>query len=532
MESPCPALFPNAKFVDGDFDRCLSDAECEKECDAECDDDGARYHIFNHFDGSGKKLIPECRPNSAAKDQPGFTCGFDPMLKTGSRVIIAGIPRNQHLRKDTRKIRLLGKDHYDDMRVDLDTLENDSCKNDSSVLRCPTINTFSMSDCGPQGDPIDGVSQMIVFENPFSTHEFPGCEPNVITTNVTNGWIEERQIYIGYDDLVISNSKLGDVKFDIHKVYELSCKIEKHGSVDTDFEVKIEAKNVNEEETLDTKFQIETYYDDITKPIRPTEKLNEVIKLSPNADPNYLIQFKVTSNHDTEYVHLKQCSLFHNGEKVDFINDGCVGENWNGLFNNKKRKKTEQNEDWFSMLPSVMTDDCKTQWHIDCTVISCSRDYITEVCEAGKNCAERYSDSFLRPIGRKRRSLADPTETHVEADFFHPCRFVDQNTPEYCFRRDDEDICWTLEICAETFPKNFPNFQTPGLDSILTRHKFEVENYIERLLGSRKLQIDEQKIQDIVTKAENVNDAVSEIDGAVSEMVESIRSLEDEIMDE
>ena len=65
-----------------------------------------------------------------------------------------------------------------------------------------------------------------------------------------------------------------------------------------------------------------------------------------------------------------------------------------------------------------------------------------------------------------------------------------------------------------------------------TRHKFEVENYIERLLGSRKLQIDEQKIQDIVTKAENVNDAVSEIDGAVSEMVQSIRSLEDEIMDE
>ena len=530
MESPCPALKPNAKFDGGVFHKCLSDEDCQNYTD-----EGTKYHIFNHFDRSDNKLIPECRPNSAAKDQPGFTCGFDPMLKTGSRVVIKKIPAHPSSRffDDPRKITLLGETRYDAMTADLLNIEK--CKDDTSVSNCPTIDQFSKDDsCGPQDDPIVGGSDVIVFENPFNNDEFSGCKPKVISNEDTTGWTEERQIYIGYDDLIMFG-----VKLDSHKVYKLSCFINKHGKVNTDFDVKSEAQNVNGNDTLDTTFEIETYYDDINNQARPTEKLNEVIKLSPAdslADYNHLIQFKVTSNHESEYVHLKQCSLFHNDTVKfnNFIEDGCIAEKLKVFFDQDKiRKETEENEDWFFMRPIVMIDDCKTQWHIDCTVVSCSREHSTEVCEAGPTCTERYSASFLHSTPRKRRSaLANSAETHVEADFFHPCYYVDQNAPEYCYPLNGEEICWTLEYCAKEFPNNFPNFQTPDLDSILTRHKFEVENYIEQVLGSRKLQIDEQKLQDIVVKAVDVDDAVSEIDDAVSEIVQSIRSLEDEIMDE
>ena len=78
----------------------------------DCDTKYNDRHIFNHFDTSeGKmKLVAECRSISA-QAMAGFTCGSDPSLQTGTRVVVPNVPATRYS-NDDRKVTILKKGDY------------------------------------------------------------------------------------------------------------------------------------------------------------------------------------------------------------------------------------------------------------------------------------------------------------------------------------------------------------------------------------------------------------------------------------
>ena len=66
-----------------------------------------------------------------------------------------------------------------------------------------------------------------------------------VDTDVVDGWIETKTIYVGYDDLV-SESPFGTIFRAMGKTYEISCTIDKTGN--TSDGVKTEGKRDDEDE--------------------------------------------------------------------------------------------------------------------------------------------------------------------------------------------------------------------------------------------------------------------------------------------
>ena len=149
------------------------------------------------------------------------------------------------------------------------------------------------------------------------------------------------------------------------------------GNVPTHVDLGSEFDNGNFTVEIGTEFEIEKYFgtdDDSLRLLNDTE----VIPFSPNTESDELFRFKVTSNHEDEYVHLEKCTLEYEGKSktgksYDFIIDGCVADIWQLVFDNNDRTDATKNEDWFTMRPLTLADDCKAKWIIDCTVASCKR---------------------------------------------------------------------------------------------------------------------------------------------------------------
>ena len=193
------------------FIKCISDIEC---------DSNVGYNIFNHFHESGNDdltLVPECRLISA-NPMPGFTCGSNPTLKTGTKIVVREISSTGY--NDNRAIKILRSGRYTSLESDL-TSQSD-CPDHENTTYCPNIQHFY--DGCPSTETVDGL---VVFRDPFNQVD---CKPMVTDHKENNEWVEEHKIYIGYDDLVetLPGSSL-EVRNDIHKIYEVSCKIAKMG---------------------------------------------------------------------------------------------------------------------------------------------------------------------------------------------------------------------------------------------------------------------------------------------------------------
>ena len=511
----CQGATPNALYDGSTFKKCISDIECDSKVD---------YHIFNHFHEYGVEdliLVPECRLISA-NPMPGFTCGSNPTLKIGTKIVVRDIPSTGYS-YDNRKIKILRSGRYTSLEDDLK--DQSACPDHATTDYCPNIKQFH--DGCPSTQIVDGL---VVFNNPFNQDD---CKPKVTDLMENGEWAEEHKIYIGYDDLVETLPGNLEVRTDIHKIYEVSCKIAKMGEVGTDFELKLETGNEDIEDSIDTNFYIEKYFGDITDD-STRKQLNEtdVIPFSPNADPNDRFQFKVWSDHEKEYVHLETCELTLEGDSTfrqEFINDGCVTDAWESYFSNDNRVE-KINEDWFNMRPLLI--GCKSKWHIDCTVASCKRglessntDAYNQFCKADDKCEGRYTASFMDVNARKRRSPDNsdgtPAEDHVELDLVHPCYYVDQQTTEYCI---DENTCWTLEQCTAAFPDDFAN---SDFDQIMKEFEEAVKEHIEEAISSTPSPTDarDQIMKSIQDNASQVIEAKQSFDDAVQAIIQSINSL-------
>jgi len=484
---------------------------------------GLGYHIFNHFHetaNDGLILVPECRLITA-NPMPGFTCGTNPTLKTGTKIVVPTISSTGY--EDNRKIKILKSGRYSSLKSDLD--RQSECPDHATTADCPFIQQFH--DGCPSTEIVNG---QVVFRDPFNQAD---CKPKVTDHMENDEWIEEHKIYIGYDDLVTKLPGDLEVRTDIHKIYEVSCKIAKMGDVGTDIEVGLNTTNIDIEDTIDTNFYIEKYFGDITdKSSRDVPIGTDVIPFSPNADPNDRFQFKVWSDHDKEYVHLETCKLTLDGHSTfeeEFINDGCVTDGWESFFSNDNRIE-KINEDWFNMRPLLI--GCKSKWHIDCTVASCKRGLETsnygayeEFCKADEKCETRYTASFMDVNARKRRSPDNsdgaPAEDHVEMDLVHPCYYVDQETTEYCV---DQNTCWTLEQCKVAFPDDFENSE---FDKIIKEFEEAVKEHIEEAISSTPSPTNThaQIMKSIQNNASRVMDAKQSFDDAVEAIIESIKIL-------
>ena len=117
------------------------------------------HHIFNHFDDSGAEmeLIAECRSISA-EAMAGFTCGSNPSLKSGTRVVVPDVPETSYT--DTRHVTILRKGYYNTFVTALAGQEK--CPNHSTDPVCPDI-LFFQSGC-PSTRIENGL---VVFENAF-----------------------------------------------------------------------------------------------------------------------------------------------------------------------------------------------------------------------------------------------------------------------------------------------------------------------------------------------------------------------------
>jgi len=148
-------LFDGSTFV-----ACISDADCDIKND---------YHIFNHFDNSGAelKLVPECRSISA-QAMAGFTCGTDPSLEHGTRVVLPNVPTTDYY-NDDRKVTILKKEHYTECLKALAGQEE--CLDHSSNTVCPNI-LFFQSGCASTRI----ENGLVVFENAFYQQE---CLPRI-----------------------------------------------------------------------------------------------------------------------------------------------------------------------------------------------------------------------------------------------------------------------------------------------------------------------------------------------------------------
>ena len=233
----CEGLTPNAVFDGRSSNFCISDIECDGKED---------FSIFNHFDESGTEmvLVPECRWKNAP-DMPGFTCGSDPSLRTGTKIVVRGVPETQY-ENDNRQVKLLQNHRYNDLSTALNG--QSECPNHDDNY-CATIDHFN-DGC----DSFEVVDGYAVFKNPF--HQ-PGCEPNVTEIVSNDSMMEEYKLYLGYDDLTDSI-----FKSDSHKVYEISCKIAKIGSVNETVIVEQEGGHVDHEDSIETNFYIEKYFGD------------------------------------------------------------------------------------------------------------------------------------------------------------------------------------------------------------------------------------------------------------------------------
>ena len=462
-------------------------------------------------------LVPECRWKNAP-DMPGFTCGSDPSLRTGTKIVVRGVPETQY-ENDNRQVKLLQNHRYNDLSTALNG--QSECPNHDDNY-CATIDHFN-DGC----DSFEVVDGYAVFKNPF--HQ-PGCEPNVTEIVSNDSMMEEYKLYLGYDDLTDSI-----FKSDSHKVYEISCKIAKIGSVNETVIVEQEGGHVDHEDSIETNFYIEKYFgDESTKrPLNDTE----VIPFSPNANPDDRFYFKIWSDHEEEYVHLETCSLKLSDGSFDkeFINDGCVL--YPSYFGNEVRL-SRTNEDWFSMRPLLGIGSCKSTWQIDCTVSSCKRglDDTSPVyerfCKPGDECADRYTAPFLSTNARRRRSDDDnfsPAEAHVKSNLVHPCFYVDEDTPQYCV---DIQTCWTLQQCAAAFPNDFPHASSePGSESDLELHQimeeFEaaVQEHIQKKLTENQAVAHEHIMASIRDSANRVLDSKQTFEDAVDEIIQLINTL-------
>ena len=465
-------------------------------------------------------LVPECR-SITAPTMPGFTCGSDPTLRTDTKIVVRGIPATGY--SDNREIKILKSGRFTSLETALQGQSD--CPDHATVAECPNIQQFHDGCPGFVND--DGL---VVFTNPFNQAD---CKPQVTDHKKNGSWVEEHKIYIGYDDLVDTLPGGLVVRKAVHKVYEVSCKISKMGDVGTDVETILYTDNEDVEDSIGTNFYIEKFFGDITddSPRTPLTE-TDVIPFSPNADPNDRFQFKIWSDHEHEYVHLETCKLTLEGNDAfeqEFINDGCVTDDWEEYFANDDRVQ-KINEDWFNMRPLVIR--CKSKWHIDCTVASCKRGLATsnleayeQFCEPDDKCASRYTPTFMDVTTRKRRSVddgaEDPAEDHVEMDLVHPCYFVTEQNPEYCV---NSDTCWSLEQCTAAFPDDFLNSE---LDEIINDFRIAVQSHIDELLTSTESPIiaHEQIMESIRDNASRVMEAKQTFDDAVDAIIQSINDL-------
>ena len=378
--------------------------------------------------------------------------------------MVRDIPTNGYV--DNRQVKILKSGRYASLESDVE--RQSKCPDHATVDDCPFMQQFYD---GCPGTPTD--DDLVVFTNPFDQTE---CKPKITDHKENDSWIEEHKIYVGYDDLVETIPGGLEVRTDIHKFYEISCKVTKTGDVGTDVELVLSTDNKDVEDSIETNFYIKKYFGDITD-ISTQRELTEadVIPFTPNADPNDRFQFKIWSDHEHEYVHLETCKLTLDGDDAfeqEFINDGCVTDEWDDYFANSDRI-FKINEEWFNMRPLLI--GIKSKWHIDCTVASCKRGLeasnyaaYAQFCKADDKCHTRYTSTFMGANGRKRRSadsVEGPAEDHVEMDLVHPCYFVDEQTTKYCV---DEETCWTLEQCTAAFPNDFANSE---LDQIMRKFK-------------------------------------------------------------
>ena len=454
----------------------------------------------------------------------GFTCGTDPSLIEGTRVVVPNVPETGYT--DERQVTILREGHYNEFFTALDGQQQ--CPNHSTDAVCPNI-LFFQSGCASTRI----ENGLVVFEDAFNQQN---CMPEVTDHNETDSWVEEHKIVIGYNDLVETIPGGLVTKLDIHKTYEISCKVRKIGEVVIGIETGLKTDNKKVEDTIGTNFYIEKYFGDITN-VSTLRELGqtEVIPFSPNADPNKRFQFKVGSDHDDEYVHLESCKLTLDGNDAfeeEFINDGCVTTDWQKYFANENRE-TLVNEDWFNMRPLLI--GCKSKWHIDCTVASCKRGLeqtnygaYEQFCKADEECEDRYTAPFMGVHARKRRSPdqsdANPAEDHVEMDLVHPCFYVDEQNTEYCV---NEHTCWNLEQCTAAFPDDFSNFEVSELDEIMKEFKEAVQEHIDGVLSSTESPIDthDHIMQSIQENASRVVDLRQTFDDAVDEIIRLIHSL-------
>ena len=490
----------------------------------DCDTKYNDRHIFNHFDTSeGKmKLVAECRSISA-QAMAGFTCGSNPTLESGTRVVVPNVPETYYT--DDRKVTILKEGDYSEFEKVLATYKK--CPYDD-----PTCDNISFFQRGCASTRIE--NGLVVFEDAF--HQ-PDCMPEVDNHEETDSWVEEHKIFIGYNDLVQELPGGLEAKLDIHKFYEISCNIRKVGNVAVGIETYLKTDNEIVNATIGTNFYIEKYFGDITDDSTRRELgETDVIPFSPNADPNDRFQFKVYSDHAEEYVHLESCKVSLDGDafEQEFINDGCVTTGWENYFANENRA-TLANEDWFNMRPLLI--GCKSKWHIDCTVASCKRGLensnygaYEQFCKADEECKDRYTAAFMgvNVHGRRRRSPdqsdENPAEDHVVMDVVHPCFYVDEQNTEYCV---NERTCWNLEQCTAAFPDDFSNSEVSELDEIMKQFKEAVQEHIDEVLSSTESPINthDHIMESIRENASRVVDMKQTFDDAVNEIIRLIQSL-------
>ena len=99
------------------------------------------------------------------------------------------------------------------------------------MLHCNSYSVLNPYQSLPYTTSIDGYTKFTDF------FAISGCDPEITEHQNNAGWSEEYKIFIGYDDLTVGLPGGKEVTVDVHKVYEISCKIEKMGEVDTQIEI-------------------------------------------------------------------------------------------------------------------------------------------------------------------------------------------------------------------------------------------------------------------------------------------------------
>jgi len=372
----------------------------------------------------------------------------------------------------------------------------------------------------------------------------------------TNGWIETKTIYVGYDDLV-SDSPFGTIFRAMGKTYEISCTIDKTGI--TSEGVKTEAERDDEDELegkTGTTFEMTTTFAG-----KPYDAALETIQIRPDLPESSRFEFSISSNNPQEYVHIEQCTLslmdssttFQAGREVTFIDSGCVSDmdiffEMNDSTDIGQRIATHA--DSFFMKP--LTFGCTSEWKIDCVVASCAADLQTSnpeayqtYCAAGDMCPTRYTNllEFLRNSneandvsGRSRRSTDDsttPAEAHVDTTMVHPCFHVNVHSPQYCIDMYDPASCWTIDLCADQFDDFNPN-----AINVVPHHPepvptnedpYELRQFMDEIHDQIKMKIDEVIATQHPSYADQLREAVQKIQIQRSENAKITKTVDDAV---